>query len=415
MAANTNLDMRQPRNAERIAADGYPEPACPHREFAMRKLLIVIPLLLLGGVLVWWWSRPDPLAVRLVEVERGPVESLVANTRAGTLKACRRTHLSFSLGDQVSERLVEEGARVEPGQVLMRLRQDDQRARVAEAEARLAMQRNLRQQRCQQAELDRRDYQRLRRLGERQLAAADRIDQARTKADLAQLVCESSAAQISEAEASLALQRSLLDQGTLYAPFAGIVAEINGEVGEYVTPSPPGIPTPPAVDLIDDSCLYVEAPIDEVDASRVRLGMPVRISLDAFRGRHFDGRVSRIAPFVRDLEKQARTVDIEVRFREPPADVQLLTGYSADVEILLEQRPQALRIPTETLMEGRRVLRYDAEAGVLRETPVEVGLSNWRWTEVLGGLEAGQRILASLDQEGLADGVAVLPQADAGP
>ncbi|MGH8355255.1 MAG: efflux RND transporter periplasmic adaptor subunit, partial [Pseudomonas sp.] len=213
----------------------------------------------------------------------------------------------------------------------------------------------------------------------------------------------------------LALQRALLERASLRAPFGGVVAQINGELGEYVTPSPPGIPTPPAVDLIDDSCLYVEAPIDEVDAARVRLGLPVRISLDAFRGRQFGGRVSRIAPFVRELEKQARTVDIEVRFEAPPADLALLTGYSADVEILLERKAEALRIPTESLLEGGRVLRYDPDAGVLRERALTTGLANWRWTEVQAGLEEGARILASLDQEGLADGVAVTPQAAAEP
>jgi HlyD family secretion protein len=214
---------------------------------------------------------------------------------------------------------------------------------------------------------------------------------------------------IREADASLQLQRSLLEQTTLRAPFAGIVAEINGELGEFVTPSPPGIPTPPAIDLIDDSCLYVEAPIDEVDAARVRPGTAVRISLDAFRGQHFAGRVSRIAPYVRELEKQARTVDVEVRFDQPPADLVLLTGYSADVEILLEQRARALRIPTETLLEGQHVLRYDPTTRVLREVEVQTGLSNWRWTEVLAGLDEDARIVASLEQEGLKDNVAVIP------
>lgn len=377
----------------------------------MRKVLMVVALLLLGAPLLWWFNRPQPLPVRLLAVERGAVETLVANTRAGTLKACRRTNLSFSLGAQVSERRVEEGQRVEAGQVLMRLRQDDLQARLAQSQARLAAEGSAREQRCLQAQLEQRDYQRLLRLGERQLAAADRIDQAQTRARLSQLGCQASAAQILEAEANVALQTSLLDQATLRAPFAGIIGEINGEVGEYVTPSPPGIPTPPAVDLIDDSCLYVEAPIDEVDTARVRLDMPVRISLDAFRGRDFPGRVRRIAPFVRDLEKQARTVDVEVRFDQPSAELALLTGYSADVEILLQQKTEVLRIPTETLLEGNRVLRYDAEAGVLREVRVEVGLANWRWSEVLGGLEAGQLIVASLEQEGLGDGVAVEPQA----
>ena len=381
----------------------------------MRKMLMAVPLLLGVAAAFWWWSRPQPLPVRLVTVERGPVETLVANTRAGTLKACRRTQLSFNLGAQVSERLVEEGQRVAAGQVLMRLRQDELQARVREVEARLEGLGNQRQQRCLQADLEHRDHQRLARLQERQLVAADRVDQSATRARLSALACSAAAMAIRETEANLALQRSLLDQATLRAPFAGIIAEINGEVGEFVTPSPPGIPTPPAVDLIDDSCLYVEAPIDEVDAARVKPGMPVRISLDAFRGEHFAGEVSRIAPFVRDLERQARTVDVEARFDPVPSELALLTGYSADVEVLIEQRPQALRIPTESLLEGRRVLRYDAIAGVLREVRLRTGLANWRWTEVLDGLAEGERILASLEQDGLADGVAVIAEDEAAP
>jgi len=375
----------------------------------MRKIIISLLVLVCLVALGWWWKRPQPLPVTLVEVGSGPVESLIANSRAGTLKACRRSHLSFKGGGQVSELLIKEGQRVSEGDVLMRLRQDDQQARVLEARASLASARSLQAQRCQQALLDQRDYERLAKLESRKLVAADRIDQAQTRANLSQMVCTASAQQIAQAEASLQLQRVLLDQTTLYAPFAGIVAEINGELGEFVTPSPPGIPTPPAVDLIDDSCLYVEAPIDEVDAARVQVGMPVRISLDALRGRHFAGKVTRVAPFVRDLEKQARTVDIEARFDQPPTDVALLTGYSADVEVLLQQRPNVLRIPTESLLDGNRILRYDAGAGELREVPVTPGLANWRWTEASSGLQPGDRIIGSLDQDGLRDGLRVVP------
>ena len=71
-------------------------------------------------------------------------------------------------------------------------------------------------------------------------------------------------------------------------------------------------------------------------------------------------------------------------------------------------RAPALRIPTETLLEGRRVLRYDPATGVLREVELNTGLANWRWTEVLDGLHEGERILASLHQEGLKDGIAVI-------
>ncbi|MBD2837024.1 efflux RND transporter periplasmic adaptor subunit [Pseudomonas sp. JM0905a] len=378
----------------------------------MRKLLIIIPIFASLAMLLGLWARPDPVPVQLVEVGKGEVETLVANTRAGTVKACRRAHLSFKTGGQVSELLIHAGQRVQAGDVLMRLRQDDLQARVEEARARLDAQRNLREQSCRQASQDSRDQQRLERLAERKLASEDLLDQSVTRARLSQLLCSGGEAKIREAEANLDLQLAQLDQATLRAPFAGIVAEINGELGEVVTPSPPGIPTPPAVDLIDDQCLYVEAPIDEVDAALVRPGMPVRITLDAFRGRSFEGRVSRIAPFVRELEKQARTVDVEVKFEQVPADLMMLSGYSADVEILLAQREQTLRVPTESLLEGGKVLRYDPSNGHLREQKVEIGLANWRWSEVKGGLAAGDRILPSLQHEGLADGSVVSPSAN---
>ena len=99
----------------------------------MRKLLITIPIVVCLAALLGFWVRPEPVPVELVAVERGEVETLVANTRAGTLKACRRAHLSFKSGGQVSELLIHAGQRVQAGDVLMRLRQDDLEARVAEA------------------------------------------------------------------------------------------------------------------------------------------------------------------------------------------------------------------------------------------------------------------------------------------
>ncbi|MCY1269987.1 Macrolide export protein MacA [compost metagenome] len=372
----------------------------------MRKLLIAVPIFALAAGMMGLWARPDPVPVRVAEVGSGPVETLVANTRAGTVKACRRSRLSFKIGGQVSDLPIQAGQRVKAGDVLMRLRQDDLQARADEAQARLDGQRNRREQSCRQAQRDGRDLQRLQHLAERKLASVDLLDQSATRASLSRLKCEGSAALIREAEASLDLQLSLLDQATLRAPFAGVVAEINGEPGEVVTPSPPGIPTPPAVDLIDDQCLYVEAPIDEVDAARVRPGMPVRITLDALGERVFEGEVRRIAPFVRELEKQARTVDVEVRFAGVPGDVILLTGYSADVEILLQQRPRTLRVPTESVFDDGRVLRLDP-SGHLSEQTVEIGLSNWRWSEVTAGLDSGDRVIVGQDREGLKDGTLV--------
>ena len=120
-----------------------------------------------------------------------------------------------------------------------------------------------------------------------------------------------------QAQARVNVTRVEQGRTVLVAPFDGTVAKIVGEIGEYSTPSPPGVPTPPAIDLIDDSCLYVKAPMDEVDAPRIRIGQPVRISIDALPKQTFPGRVKRVAPFVSAVEKQARTVDIDVTFDQP--------------------------------------------------------------------------------------------------
>jgi HlyD family secretion protein len=210
-------------------------------------------------------------------------------------------------------------------------------------------------------------------------------------------------------DAQVALARARLEKTIVRAPFAGTVAEINGEIGEVVTPSPVGIPTLPAVDLIDNSCIYVTAPIDEVDAPDIRAGMTASISLDAFPDQAFPATVRRVAPYVLDLEKQARTVDIEAEFVQP--SVNLLPGYSADVEVVLAVHTNVLRIPTQALLDGGRVLILNDE-GLLEERAITVGLSNWQVTEVKAGLTEQQRVVLSIDRRGVVAGAAAVSAAD---
>jgi HlyD family secretion protein len=191
------------------------------------------------------------------------------------------------------------------------------------------------------------------------------------------------------------------------------VAQVTGEVGEYTTPSPPGIPTPPAVDLIDDSCLYVSAPMDEVDAPRLKAGQPARITLDALPGKTFSGHIRRIAPYVTELEKQARTVDVEVDFDTPPQQI-LLMGYSADVEAIIERRANVLRVPTQAIQQDGTVLVLGKD-DKLETRKLKTGLANWAFTEIVGGLNAGDRVLLSFDQEDVKAGVKVKPKAKVQP
>lgn len=375
----------------------------------MKTLRRVLPLLLVLAAIVaaaFWFTRKTPPKVVAHTVGRGLVEATVANTRAGTVNANRRAKLAPSSGGQVEFLHVKEGDRVKAGQLLVELWHADLDAQLALARAEASRADALAEQARTEAELAEREAKRQQDLGKQDISAEGSVDRMVTAAAAAR---SKQAAAIAEAAARKSQIEALEQQLTrmrVVAPFAGVVAEVNAEVGEFVTPSPVGIPTPPTIDLIDDGAPYVTAPIDEVDAARVRVGMSARLTLDAFGKRAFTGRVRRIAPYVMDREKQARTVDVEVEVVEPPADVQLLPGYSADVEILIDRKDGVVRVPTECVREGNVVLAIGVD-GVLAARKVEVGLANWRFTEVTGGLAAGDRIVGSLDQKGLAAGVSV--------
>ncbi len=347
--------------------------------------------------------RSKPIAVVLHQVERGTVEAAVSNTRAGTVKACRRAKMSPPAGGQIAKLHVKKGERVSKEQILLELWDDDLHAQENLAQEQLKSAQNRVQEVCSQAEAAQREAVRSQELRDKGFISAQMLDRAQTEATARQAGCATARGDIEQSKSRIALARATLERMTLRAPFDGVVADISGELGEYATPSPPGILTLPAIDLIDDSCLYVSAPIDEVDAAKLKIGQPSRITLDAIKGRSFAGRVRRIAPYVLDLEKQARTVEVEVEFNDPAKEHGLLVGYSADVEIIHDRRDNVLRIPAQTLLEGGRVLLLGSD-GKLAERKVSTGLSNWEYAEVTAGLDAGDRVVVSLDRPGVKAG-----------
>ncbi|MGI9285896.1 MAG: efflux RND transporter periplasmic adaptor subunit, partial [Pseudomonadales bacterium] len=375
----------------------------------MKKAIALIVVIGLAVAGIWYAGRKPPPEVTLHKVGRGTVDKTVSNTRAGTVKACRRSKLSMPIGGRVDELLVDEGDDVEAQQVLLSLWNKDRKAMTAQAEARLLAARHNAEKMCVEAANAEREAKRMQALHKKQLASQEQAELAHTRAQAGRFGCQAAGDEEQVAQANLEMNQALLEETYLRAPFDGIVAEINGEIGEYVTPSPPGVATPPAVDLIDYGCLYVTAPIDEVDAGELKKGLPARLSLDAFRGESFNGLLDRIAPYVLDLEKQARTVEIDVLFDDPDVRARLLVGYSADIDIILDTRDEVLRIPTEAVMEDDQVYRYNPDSGALELITIKLGIRNWNFTEVTEGIEEGDEIVLSLDQPGLAEDVAVVP------
>jgi len=369
------------------------------------KKWIILAVVAVAAIAVYVNSqRPKTLRVSAVQVSRGDVIASVTNTRAGTVDACRRAGIAPATGGNIVGLYVKDGDKVERGQLLLELWNADHKAQVKLAERDAAAAKSLSRQACVTADVAKRTSNRLLRLEAKKVASQDAVEKAVGEAESAAAACDASKDAALVKEAAVEVTRANLERTQLRAPFAGIIAKVNGELGEFVTPSPVGIPTLPTVDLIDTSCLYIKAPIDEVDAPDVRPGLKAWITLDAFKNRKFSGKVRRVAPYVLDLEKQSRTVDVEAVIDDPGKQV-LLPGYSADVQIILDQRKNVLHVPTGAIVDGSSVYVIPEKGGVIEKRAVKTGLSNWEITEIVSGLKEGEFVVKSVDRQGLADGV----------
>ncbi|HSO19988.1 MAG TPA: efflux RND transporter periplasmic adaptor subunit [Desulfosarcina sp.] len=358
-----------------------------------------------GGLAFWTYTRPEPLAVAVRTVSRGLVERTVANTRAGTVKACRRAKLSPSIGGQIAYLPVKEGDRVKEGDLLLELWNDDLAAQVLLAEREVTATRARAQSVCSRVEAAVNNADRLAALLKSNVGTQERMENAAAEAVSLKAECESVRREVLVREAQLAAARAAFQRTRLLAPFNGVIGEINGERYEYVTPSPLGVPTPPVIDIIESGCFYVIAPIDEVDVAGIRVGMPARITTDAHGSRVFQGRVRRVADYVLDVEKQARTVDVEVGFTHPEDFSQLLAGYSADIEVVIERRDDVVRVPTEAVMTDGSVYVFQPDRAAIERRAIRMGVANWDYTEVIQGLQPEEQVVVNIDAPDLRDGV----------
>jgi HlyD family secretion protein len=375
----------------------------------VKKLLLFIVPVLAIGLFVGYrtLTREQPIKVTVQTVDRGVVEATVANTRAGTVKARNRANLTPAIGGQIATLLVRKADTVKAGQVLLTLWNKDLQAELQLAQSETVAAEAAVRENCLMADLAERQAARQRELRTTNATSESRYDEAQAEARARRAACEAATARRAVSAARVKATEATLERTVLIAPFDGIVAEVNGEIGEYLTPSPPGIATLPAVDLINMQSLYVAAPIDEIDAAQIRPGMAVRISLDAFPKQSFPGTVHSISPYVLEVAKQARTVEIEADFAADAAPANLLAGYSADVEIILDSRSAVVRIPSEALLGDGSVYLLDPARKRVERRTVTTGLANWKFTEVSAGVQPGETVVTSIDRQGLADGVLV--------
>ena len=360
------------------------------------RWLVAVGLVALVVVLRLTLFAPESLPVRVVVVETGRVEETVTNSRAGTVKARRRAKLAPEIGGRVLSLPRRRGARVRQGELLLRVDDALQRARLRLAEDEQKAAAAQREQACLVAERAARDRERSRKLAQDGLVANDWDDRIESEARVAEAACRAAGSAADRATSAVGLAKAELEKTVLLAPFDGIVADTFIEEGEWTSPSPPALPIPPILDLIDTRSIYVSAPMDEVDSGRILKGQAARVTVDSQPGKHFKAQVAEVAPYVMDRLEQNRTVEIEIELEDAAAAASMLPGTSADVEVILSARDDVLRVPSSALLEGGKVLVLEGDR--LVERTLQIGLRNWDMTEITSGLAPGDRVVVSLDR-----------------
>ncbi len=357
--------------------------------------------------------RPAPVPVTVFPAETGRVEETVVNSRAGTVKAGRRATLSAELGGRVAALPARKGKRVRAGEILLKVADGDYRAQLALQESVLVSAKAAEREACHAAAQAVRDLARNESLAKEQIVSEDILDRLRTARDTTAAACDAAKARVGQAEAAVEAARVTLEKTILRAPFDGVIADVTTEVGEWIMPAPPGLPIPAVLEILDLASIYVSAPLDEVDVGKVTAGLPVRITFDAYPGRSFPGRVTRVAPFVLDVKEQNRTFDVEAVLDDAAFAAGLKPGLSADVTVVLRTREGVLRIPGYALLEGDHVLLL--KDGRLRRAAVKAGLKNWDFVEIAGGLSTGDAVVVSLDRPEVKEGARAVLASAPGP
>lgn len=196
--------------------------------------------------LIWFaWLRDRPVPVRVFAAQLGAVEEIVTNSKAGTVKARRRSRISPEIGGRVAYIGARPGSRVRKGEVLLRLNDEDLRASLRLAEREVVTARSRATEACLNAELAERDLKRNLDLQDRRIVSPELLDRLESERDAARARCEAARAAVDSARAAVSLARANLNKTVLRAPFDGVVAELDAEIGEWVSPSPPAVPIPP--------------------------------------------------------------------------------------------------------------------------------------------------------------------------
>jgi HlyD family secretion protein len=345
---------------------------------------VLLVVFLGGGTVAVRANGGKAEGVRSVVVERGDV---VAKALAvGAIQPETEVSVKSKVSGVVQRAFAEEGDYVEAGDPLLEIRPDPTPLELVEARRAVEM-------REIEADNLRRERERARSLRERDLTSQQELDTAERRYREAELQLVTARERLELLETGRVTGPTGRVESVVRAPISGYVLQKMVEVGDPVVPLSTYQEGTVLFTLADMSRLVFRGTVDEIDVGRLREGMPVSIRVGALPGAAVRGGLSRISLKAR-TEATATVFPVEIVLASLE-EVQLRAGFSANAEIIMDERLGVLTLP-------ERVVHFDGDSawvevpganGARERRPVRTGLSDAITLEIVSGLAEGDVVL----------------------
>ncbi len=387
----------------------------PKRRRRIRWWMVVLAIIVIGAIAVF--LMPHPVTVQTASVvTRYPAQQVTVLTASGYVVAQRKAAVATKATGRLELLNVLEGSRVKKGDLLARIDSRDVEAQLAAAQANVGVARAA----IASAEADQRnaaiELTRSRELVAQNFLSKSALDSAVARNDRALAATNNTRAALRAAIANANNAKVGVDFTEIRAPFDGVVVTKSANVGDIVTPFSSAVDSKGAVvNMADLSTLEVEADVSESSLSKILVGQPCEIVLDALPDTRFSGSVSRMVPTV---DRAKATVTTKVKFDK--LDDRILPDMSAKVSFLSKKVEASANKPTiavspdaVVMRDGKATvyrLKTEGEKMVAEAVLVATGAKSADATEITSGnLKSGEKLIVKPSDK-ISNGTAVVVQ-----
>jgi len=309
--------------------------------------------------------------VKVFKVKRQKISEKLFYT--GLIEAQNKIVITPEVGGKITKIYVESGDMVRKGKLLAELDTRAIRLQLEQAQAALAVAKAS----CNDAS---RNMERMERLKQENAVSDQQYEKVKLAFDLAD-------AQLKQAEAAVNLAKYSLNVSLMKAPFSGVIASKNADVGDVINPMMGGYsPSSGVVTLMDFSQVKIEIDVSYQDIVRIKKGQAAWLKVSAFSNKTFPGEVTVVSLVADPMTKKFK---VEVRVKNP--DLLLRPNTFGEVVLEVRTHEDSLVIPQKAVLKNSHVFLAKGNKAEKRE--VKIGLQNTDLVEILQGLEEGDLVI----------------------